>query len=114
MYAEISVDYKSMKMSLVKGHGYPTNDEKNGFGYVTTTKNEYDLQCKTYAWESMPNGIQPTCWPEFLIQSDRNVLKVIKEFPDKLPSLIITPDKNLNMSKMCYYDQYGNCNQKFG
>ena len=114
MYVEISVDYNTKTISLVRGHSYPDKTIGNGFGYITSSKGEYDLKCQNYKWESMPNGIQPTCWPEFLIQSDRSVLQVIKDFPNTLPPLVVEPHKNINMSKMCYYDQYGNCTQKFG
>ena len=111
-YAEVSVDYKNWTMTLVRGHGYPTKDIINGFGYVTSSQHEYDLKCKNYKWESRPNGIEPTCWPEFLIQSDRNLLKVIKDFPDELPPLLVEPKNDVNVSNMGYCDQYGHCTPK--
>ena len=108
-YAEIKVDYVSNTMTLVNGHGYPEKSIKNGFGFVTDSKYEYDLNCKNYKWMSMPNGIQPTCWPEFLIKSDRSVLQVIKDFPDKLPPLIQPETNVMNKSNIPICDYNGNC-----
>lgn len=112
MYAEIKVDYSKSTMTIVRGHSYPDKSITNGFGYVTDTKLEYDLQCKNYTWLHMPNGIQPTCWPEFLIKSDRSVLQVIKDFPNKLPDLINQINNNINVSNMGYCDYYGHCTPK--
>ena len=106
-YAEISVDYKNWTMTLIRGHGYPTKDIANGFGYITSSNHEYDLECKNYKWKQMPNGIQPTCWPEFLIKSDRSVLQVIKDFPDKLPPLAKPSSINSTYIDRC--NQYGYC-----
>jgi len=109
MYVEISVDYQKQTMSLVRGHGYPTKDILNGFDYVTSSQHEYDLNCKNYKWESRPNGIQPTCWPEFLIKSDRSVLQVIKDYPDKVPPLIESDYHAVNVTSLPKCDYYGNC-----
>lgn len=111
-YVEVSVDYTNMTITLVKGHGYPQSNIANGFGYVTNSKNEYDLNCQNYKWEIMPNGLEPTCWPEFLIKSDRALLQIIKEFPAKLPPLISKPHSEINVSNMGYCNQYGYCPPK--
>ena len=108
-YVEISVDYQKQTISLVRGHGYPDKSILNGFDYVTSSAHEYDLNCKNYKWEQRPNGIQPTCWPEFLIKSDRSVLQVIKDFPDKLPELIPAETNILNKSNIPVCDYYGHC-----
>jgi len=109
LYAEVSVDYKNLTMSLVRGHGFPDRSIDNGFGYVTSSKGEYDLNCKNYKWQQMPNGIQMSCWPEFLIKSDRNVLQVIKDYPDKVPNLIGLDTNLVNVSSLPKCDYYGNC-----
>lgn len=109
MYVEVSVNYKDLTMSLVKGHGYPEKSFSNGFGYETSSQHEYDFNCINYKWEQRSNGIQPTCWPEFLIKSDRNFLQTITDYPDKIPVTIPAPTINLNLSKLPICDQYGNC-----
>lgn len=106
-YAEVTVDYKNWTMSLVKGHGYPTRDIMNGFGYVTSSHGEYDMNCKNYKWIEMPNGMQISCWPEFLIKADRSILQTIKDFPHHTPNLISQiQDTNMTIPR---YDQNGNC-----
>lgn len=112
MYAEVSVNYDTMKMSLIRGHGYPDKHIGNGFGYDTSTNHEYDLNCKNYKWEERQNGIQPTCWPEFLIKSDRSVLQVIKDFPKIMPHTVSPPKEFYNVSNMGYCNQYGFCAPK--
>lgn len=109
MYAEVKVDYQNEIMSLVRGHGYPEKEILNGFDYETSSKHEYDLNCKNFKWESRSNGIQPTCWPEFLIKSDRSVLQVIKDFPDKVPALVETENNLVNVTSLPKCDYYGNC-----
>ena len=98
MYGKISVDYNTMKITLVQGHGY--KNMTNGFGYVTSSKYEYDLRCDNYKWESRPNGIQPTCWPEFVVQADRTMLEAIKEFPNKIPQNLIIPTNKVNLTNI--------------
>lgn len=109
MYAEVAVDYDSGTMSLVRGHSYPDKSIDNGFDYVTSSKHEYDLNCKNYKWESRPNGIQPTCWPEFLIKSDRSVLQVIKDYPGTVPPLVDPSSNIVNVTSLPKCDYYGNC-----
>ena len=109
MYAEIKVDYDTNTMSLVRGHGYPEKSIDNGFDYVTSSKGEYDLNCKNFKWQQMPNGMQMSCWPEFLIKSDRSVLQVIKDYPDKVPPLIEPDSHIINATSLPKCDYYGNC-----
>lgn len=107
MYAEITVDYTNWTMTLVRGHGYPEKSIGNGFGYVTSSKHEYDIKCQNYHWESRPNGIQPTCWPEFLIKSDRSILQTIKDYPKKVPDLITPTNNTVDVSNIQECDWFG-------
>lgn len=120
LFVEVSVNYADWTMKLVKGHGYDSTQTPpypiktgvasgNGFGYVTTSKYEYDLNCKNYKWEEMPNGITITCWPEFLIKADRSLLQVIKDYPSITPKLIPLSNQSLNIQKLPHCDEYGNC-----
>ena len=119
VYVQVSVDYNKLTESLVKGHGYdgtmnPPYPVKtgiasgNGFGYVTNSNHEYDLNCKNYKWELMPNGMQITCWSEFLIKADRSVLQTIKDYPQITPPLL-TLVNTVNVTSLPHCDQYGNC-----
>lgn len=109
MYARVTVNYDKSMMTLDRGHSYPEAKILNGFGYVTSTEHEYDLNCKDYKWETRPNGIQPTCWPEFSLKSDRNILQVIKDFPEKLPFLVHPIQSNTSISNLPNCNQYGYC-----
>lgn len=120
LYTKIDVNYNDWTMKLVKGHGYDATQTPpypiktgiasgNGFGYVTTSKYEYDMNCKNYKWEEMPNGITITCWPEFLLKADRSLLQVIKDYPNITPKLIPMSNASLNIAKLPHCDEYGNC-----
>lgn len=109
MYVEVAVDYDKLTMSLVRGHGYPDKTISNGFDYVTSSKGEYDLNCQNYKWEEIPNGIQTTCWPEFLIKADRHFLQEITDYPQKIPKTIPMVSNQVNITKIPHCDQYGNC-----
>jgi len=99
MYAKVFVDYDKNTMTLIRGHGFPEKTIDNGFDYVTSSQYEYDTKCKNYQWKANPNGIQPTCYPEYLLTYDHSIFQVIKDFPKKLPSLVT--DTNLRI-KYCY------------
>lgn len=108
MYAEVSVDYTKKTMTLVKGHGYPDSDIKNGFGYVTTSQWEYDTKCDNFKWIERPNGIGLTCYPEYLLTYDRGPFTTILEYPEKVPNLLPmnTTKSDINMP-FCYHN--GTC-----
>lgn len=114
-YVEISVNYSKNTISLVRGHGYdnqitiqyPTKT-MNGFNYITSSKNEYDNNCKTITWLKMPNGMALSCFPEYLITYDHSILQTIKDFP-KITPILVTP---ADYSGLAFCDQNGNCSQK--
>ena len=44
LYAEITTDYSKNTITLIRGHGYPTPDIGNGFGWkFDNTNYEYDM-----------------------------------------------------------------------
>lgn len=106
-YAQVSIDYDKWQMTLIRGHGYKGVD--NGFDYITSSKNEYNLNCVNWQWEKMPNGMQISCWPEFLILEDRNMLKQINDYPSIVPPLGAQPDpgfapiKSSNLPDCTFY-----------
>lgn len=109
LYARIIVDYGKWTITLDKGHNYPDPKISNGFGYVTSSKNEYNLNCKDWRWEEMPNGIGLNCWPEFLIKEDRVLLQAIKDYPEKQPKLIPLSIQGINITGIPHCDAYGHC-----
>jgi len=123
MYAEISVNYTNWTETLVKGHGYDISQSPhypikkgdaagNGFGYVSSSKNEYDTKCDNYQWKERPNGIQLSCFPEILLSYDRSPLKVLHDYPQKVPTLIPLNSDHYNLTDMRYCTLDGNCNTK--
>lgn len=111
-YAEVSVNYTSLKMTLVKGHQYPNYTEDNGFGFVTSSKNEYDTNCKNYSWFEMPNGIALSCYPEYFLTYDRTPMKTILDYPDTSPKLMKLPIQYYDLSDMRWCDNNGDCSKK--
>lgn len=107
MYAEVDVDYDMQTMKLVRGHGYPEASIDNGFDYVTNTQFEYDIKCVNYLWKSMPNGIQPTCFPEYFLTYDHSIFQTIKDFPQKIPNLVQDSQFQPN-----FCDRSGDCSER--
>lgn len=80
MYAEIKADYKNDTIQLIRGHGYPSHNISNGFGYQTGSTHEYDIKCNDYKWNKMPNGLEISCYPELLAHNDHDIFKFIQKY----------------------------------
>ena len=80
LYAEINVDYEKNEITLIRGHGFPTEDEDNGFDWEfdNTRPYEYDIECKNWEFYDIPNGKMLNCYPEQLIWQDKELLKALK------------------------------------
>lgn len=80
LYGQVNVNYHSKTMVLVKGHGY--QNITNAFDSGTTTKGEYDFNCKTKFWYQLKNGIELSCYPELDILTDKQLLGTIQTWPN--------------------------------
>ena len=81
LYAEINVNYEKDTISLVRGHGYPEPEIKNGFDWeFDNTVHEYNTDCNNWQFSEIKNGIMLNCYPENIIFQDRELLKAIKEY----------------------------------
>jgi hypothetical protein len=82
-YGKISLDFKNKTISLLNGHGYPNKNITNGFGWKwdNTHPDEQNIKCQDWAFRNVTNGIQINCYPELLIQHDRHLLEVIRDYP---------------------------------
>ena len=80
LYAEVSVNYDTNTISLVKGHGFPEKDIDNGFDwtYDNTRPYEFDNQCKNWEFNKIDNGFMLNCYPEYIIFKDQKLLEAIK------------------------------------
>lgn len=107
-YAQVSIDYNDWAMTLVQGHHYKGMD--NGFNFMTSSNNEYNLNCNNWKWQKMPNGMELTCWPEFLIMEDRSILQELKDYPNIVPPLVESSNNAvLNPSSLPKCNAWGFC-----
>ncbi len=82
LYAEITTDYEKDTITLVRGHGYPNPEIKNGFDWEfdNTHPYEFDNECKNWEFYDIDNGIMLNCYPENVIAKNKEMLKIIKEY----------------------------------
>lgn len=69
------------KMTLLRGHGYPNQEDQNGFDweYDNTHPDEFDDFCVPYHWDIIPNGKMLDCYPDAYILKHPLMLKVIRD-----------------------------------
>jgi len=81
LYGEIKVDTINKKITLVRGHGYPEDNIKNGFDWENENTNPYEFDNKCEKWEfySITNGFMLNCYPEQIIWKNESLLKTLKE-----------------------------------
>jgi len=81
LYAEIEVDYEEDTISLVRGHGHPDPEIKNGFNWEFDNSDlEYDLSCENWEFDEIENGVMLNCYPEQIIFQNATLLRMIKEY----------------------------------
>jgi len=87
LYAEVKTDYDTDTITLVRGHGYPTLDISNGFGWKSTnSKYEYDAECDSWTfYTSIENKTMLNCYPEYRMLYDSELLRLLT-IPD--PTII--------------------------
>ena len=81
LYVEISTNYESNTISLIRGHGYQESEITNGFEWKfdNTHPYEFDKECNNWEFYDIPNGKMLNCYPEQKIWKDREFLKALKE-----------------------------------
>jgi len=81
LYAEVTFDEQENSISLVRGHGYPTPEITNGFGWKfdNTHPYEYDVECENWEFYSIDNGYMLNCYPEKRLSYDVELVKTILE-----------------------------------
>ena len=80
LYAEVTVDYESETITLVRGHGYQGVDNAFDWEFDNTRPDEFDNECKNWKFNKISNGIQLNCYPEKILYKEIALLKAIKEF----------------------------------
>jgi len=87
LYAEVKPDYNTDTITLVRGHGYPTIDITNGFGWKSSnSKYEYDADCDGWSFYlTVENKTMLDCYPEYRMLYDSELLRYLT-IPD--PTII--------------------------
>jgi hypothetical protein len=66
LYAEVKSDYTTNTITLVRGHGYPDQDIRNGFGWGSdNSKYEYNVNCDDWTFYTKANKTMLNCYPEY-------------------------------------------------
>lgn len=80
LFAQVNVDYDHNAIKLVRGHGYPTTNIQNGFGWSSdNSKFEYDLDCNNWNFVKIKNGKMLNCYPEYRLTYDQSLLEALKK-----------------------------------
>lgn len=81
LYGKITTNYQNDTMTLVRGHGYPTKDLRNGFDWKhDNSMDEYNNTCSNWKFTDIKNGKMLNCYPENIIYSDFSLLKAIRDY----------------------------------
>lgn len=82
LYAEVVSNYDSNTITLIRGHGYPSPQIRNGFDWKFDNSNlEYDNSCTNWKFYEIDNdGIMLNCYPEYVIFKDQTLLLQIKNY----------------------------------
>lgn len=78
LYAKVSVNYDKNTITLIRGHGYPS-DTRNGFDWkYDNSKFEYNYNCKNWNFYHRGNYTFLNCYPEYRMLSDALLLRTLK------------------------------------
>lgn len=81
LYAEVKPNYENSTITLVRGHGYPQPEIKNGFNWKNdNTQFEYDLKCENWNFTDVGNGKMLNCYPDYALMYDKLLLGQLKDF----------------------------------
>lgn len=81
LHAEVHADVETSSITLIRGHGYPQKEIRNGFDWEHDNTNpyEYDKECKNWEFYEIDNGMMLNCYPENIIFSDIEFLQTIRD-----------------------------------
>ncbi|WP_268541383.1 hypothetical protein [Candidatus Nitrosotenuis cloacae] len=81
LYAEVASNYTENTISLIRGHGYPSPEIRNGFDWeFDNSQLEYDNRCENWEFYYIDNGMMLNCYPEYVIFRDSALLSKIKAY----------------------------------
>ncbi|MEM3136230.1 MAG: hypothetical protein QXW37_05840, partial [Candidatus Nitrosotenuis sp.] len=78
--SEVSINYSSNTITLVRGPGHPTADITNGFDWkYDNTQYFNDWDCHSWEFYPVENGYMLNCYPEtFIPNYGYELLKKLK------------------------------------
>lgn len=82
LYAEVQTNYDTNTITLIKGHGYPNPNLKNGFGWnPDNSKYEYNVECDNWNFYRNDNVTMLNCFPEYKMLYSSELLRQLQK-PD--------------------------------
>jgi hypothetical protein len=80
LLAEITTNYASNTITLVKGHGYPNLSVRQGFDWqYDNSKYEYRVLCDNWDFYKRANYTFLNCYPDYRLLYDQSLLMALKE-----------------------------------
>ena len=81
LYGEIQLNDSKNEITLIRGHGYPNLEIKNGFDWENENTHPYEFDNACDSWEFYPiaNGHMLNCYPEQIIWKNEFLLKMLKD-----------------------------------
>lgn len=80
LYAKVSVNYDKNTITLLRGHGYPQSEIRNGFDFqYDNSKYEYNYDCLGWTFYKKGNFTMLNCYPEYKILYGRELLFTLKQ-----------------------------------
>ncbi len=114
LYAEVKSDYTTNTITLVRGHGYPEPEVRNGFNWRSdNSRYEYNVSCYDWTFYLKGNKTMLNCYPEYKMLYAPEILVLLKNAdPTKLLEdtgnwLRYQNDKHYAHSLLADYDVNG-------
>jgi hypothetical protein len=76
LYAEVKTDYSNNTITLIRGHGYPDEQVRNGFDWAyDNSKFEYNAECTDWNFyhRGKNNFSFLNCYPEYTLLTDKQM-----------------------------------------
>ena len=81
LYGKVEISFEKQEMTLVRGHGYPSPEIGNGFDWKDdNTPQEKDCEIGKWHFHNVTNGIQLDCYPENIINHDKELQDYIYKY----------------------------------
>jgi hypothetical protein len=79
LYAQIKINYVNGTITLIRGHGYPSQSITNGFDWkYDNSKYEFDNKCTSWQFTKIQNGKMLNCYPSLSVLTNQTLLNSIK------------------------------------